>query len=298
MRRFLKHIALYLLPIVFFAIVLEVIAELIPNSYTYKSDYMEQHKATIETLILGSSYAYDGINPYLLPQAFNLANSSQTLEDDYYLLAKHIDGMDSLKVLFIPISYSTFGEQTETHRRTYYTIYMNLYPRWPLSRYSFEVFDLQLLSKKIIKYIVSRDVTRCDSLGQRIGHTAEARDNGAEAWNKDIMQMVGKDSFIPKQIPTIVNKNYQYLCQIVRLCNEHNVKPIILNMPIMKEYKARLPKEQVELMTKILYDLKEEALCLDASELPINDGDWYNATHLTPDGAEVLTKKISTYVYK
>ena len=105
MKRFLRHIALFVLPLLLIAVVMEFVAEAIPNSYTYKRDYMEQQGAQIQTLILGSSNAYDGLNPSVLPYAFNLANSSQTLEDDYRLLAKYIDSMDSLQTVIVGLGY-------------------------------------------------------------------------------------------------------------------------------------------------------------------------------------------------
>ena len=127
MKKFLRHIALFLLPLLIVAVALEFVAESIPNSYTYKRDCMEQHGAQIQTLILGSSNAYDGLNPSVLPHAFNLANSSQTLEDDYRLLAKYIDSMDSLQMVIVGLGYHSLGATTEDNRRTYYTIYMDLY---------------------------------------------------------------------------------------------------------------------------------------------------------------------------
>lgn len=193
MRRFLRMIGMWVAVTVVLLGGAEWIAESIPNSYVYKREYMEAHGGEVKTLILGSSNAYDGLNPSELPAAFNLANSSQTLEDDYRLLAKYIDGMDSLQTVILGLGYHSLGEAQETHRRTYYTIYMDLYPRWPISKNSFEVFNLELLTKKIIKYAVSRDVTRCDSLGQRLGHTREAAENGDEWWNKDVESLVDND---------------------------------------------------------------------------------------------------------
>lgn len=181
--------------LVVLAIGMEIAGEAIPNSYTYKREYMETNGSEIKTLILGSSNAYDGLNPSELPAAFNLANSSQTLEDDYRLLTKYIDRMDSLETVIIGLGYHSLGEAQETHRRTYYTIYMDLYPRWPISRNSLEIMDLRLLTKKIIKYMVSRDVTRCGSLGQRIGHTREAAEKGDEFWNKDVESLVDNDQW-------------------------------------------------------------------------------------------------------
>ncbi|MEE0860696.1 MAG: hypothetical protein UIC49_04470 [Paludibacteraceae bacterium] len=129
MRKFLRHIGLFLLPIVLVAMILEYIGENIPNSYTYKHQYMEQHAAHIQTLILGSSYAYDGLAPSEMPAAFNLSNSSQTLEDDYRLLARYIPQMDSLQTVILGVGHGTLAMRTQDNRRLYYTLYMDLYPR-------------------------------------------------------------------------------------------------------------------------------------------------------------------------
>ena len=292
MNRFLRNIALYALPLLVIAVVMEFVAEAIPNSYTYKRDYMEQHGADIRTLILGSSNAYDGLNPCVLPQAFNLANSSQTLEDDYRLLAKYIDSMDSLQTVIVGLGYHSLGATTEDNRRTYYTIYMDLYPRWPLSKYSFEICNPEMLIKKIIKYAVSRDVTRCDSLGQRVGHTKEAVEIGAEWWNKDVQSLVNNDRMVVGKWSMVIEGNTRYLREIVYICNSHGVQSEIVLMPVMAEYKRQLPKEQVALMDEVLQSLDNEAFCIDASDWSIPEDGWYNATHLTKEASVEFTKQI------
>lgn len=295
MKRFLRNIALFVLPLLIIATVLEIVAESLPNSYTYKRTYMEKHAGEIQTLFLGSSNAYDGLNPNVIQHAFNLANSSQTIEDDYRLLAKYIDSMDSLRTIIIGLSYAALGATTEANRRTYYTIYMDLYPRWPLSKYSFEVCNLETLVKKIIKFAISRDVTRCDSLGQRVGHTKEAAQSGAEWWNKDVESLVRNDSFQFSVISFQINENIRYLHAIVELCKTHGVKPVIVMMPVMKEYKNRLPIEQVELYDEVLRSLDSVAICIDASEWEIPEDGWYNATHLTKEASEEFTIKIARF---
>ena len=292
MKKFLRHIALFLLPLLIVAVALEFVAESIPNSYTYKRDYMEQHGAQIQTLILGSSNAYDGLNPSELPHAFNLSNSSQTLEDDYRLLAKYIDTMDSLQTVIVGLGYHSFGATTEDNRRTYYTIYMDLYPRWPISKFSFEVCNPEMLVKKIIKYAVSRDVTRCDSLGQRVGHTLDAAETGAEWWNKDVDALVNNDRLDIGNRTLEIEENTRYLHAIVELCNAHDVMPVIVQMPVMEEYKRLLPSEQVALMDEVLLSLDSAAICINASEWPIPDDGWYNATHLTKEASESFTYDI------
>ena len=149
MTTFLKKIVRYTLPIILMAVAMELLVEQIPNSYTYKRSYVEQHASSLRTLILGSSIAYDGIDANVLPHAFNLANSSQCFEDDYRLLAKYLPQMDSLQSVILPLSYSSLQMVSSSNRRVYYTIYMDIYPRWPISKYSFECFNLGLMAQKI-----------------------------------------------------------------------------------------------------------------------------------------------------
>ena len=285
-----------MLPLLTMAVVMEFVAESIPNSYTYKRGYMEQQGAQVQTLILGSSNAYDGLNSGVLPHAFNLANSSQTLEDDYRLLAKYIDSMDSLQTVIVGLGYHSLGATTEDNRRMYYTIYMDLYPRWPISKYSFEVCNPEMLVKKVIKYMVSRDVTRCDSLGQRVGHTKEAALSGTEWWNKDVDALVNNDKFeilnLKHEISKTVTENIEWLTSIVDLCKAHGVRPVIVMMPVMGEYKRKLPIEQVALYPDVLQSLDSVAICIDASDWEISEDGWYNATHLTKEASEEFTIRI------
>ena len=292
MKRFLRDIGLFAIVALIFFGALEWIAESIPNSYTYKRDYMEQHGSQIETLILGSSNAYDGLNPTVLPNAFNLSNSSQTLEDDYRLLARYIDSMDSLQMVIVGLDYHALGATSQANRRTYYTIYMDLYPRWPLSKYSFEICNTEVLVKKIIKYAVSRDVTRCDRLGQRVGHTREAAESGAEWWNKDVLSLVENDKLEIGHWRLAIEENTRYLHAIVDLCNAHNVQPVIVQMPVMEDYKGLLPEEQVALIDEVLHSLYTSAICIDASKWEIPADGWYNATHLTKEASEEFTRQL------
>lgn len=292
MKRFLRDIGLFAVVALIFFGALEWGAESIPNSYTYKRDYMEQHGSQIRTLILGSSNAYDGLNPNVIPHAFNLANSSQTIEDDYRLLSRYIDAMDSLNTVVLGLGYHSLALTTHANRRMYYTIYMDIYPRWPLSEYSLEVFNLELLLKKIVKYTVSQDIMRCDSLGQRVGHTREAVERGTEFWNRDVEGMVDNDKMYVNGQWGTIDANYRMICQMVDMCNTRGVTPVIVVLPVMEEYKEKLPREQVKLYEDLLLSLDSVAVCINASEWDIPDDGWYNATHLTKEASAEFTRQL------
>ena len=290
MPTFLKKISLYFLPIALLAIGLEIYVESIPNSYTYKRQYMERHAAQIQTLVLGSSYAYNGIDAAQLPNAFNLANSSQCFEDDYRLLAKYLPMMASLQTVILPLSYSSLQMVSSSNRRGYYTIYMDLYPRWPISKYSFECFNLELMAKKIIKHALREDVVRCDSLGQRIGHTLESRPSD---W-QDTEALVANDRFVGSAAQPYIVENTQWLYQIAELCAGKGVRLFLMAMPVLSGYRQGMPQEQIALMEQVLLDMSAQYDCvqvLDYQRWGCN-ADFWNATHLNTDGARRLTREI------
>ena len=275
------------MPIAILAIGIEIYAEHIPNSYTYKRQYMEQHADEIQTLVLGHSCAYDGIDASVLPAAFNLANSSQCFEDDYRLLVKYLPQMDSLKTVILPMSYSSLQMVSSSNRRVYYTIYMDIYPRWPLSKYSFECFNLELMLKKIAKHLLNEDIVRCDSLGQRLGHTLATR---PKDW-QNTQALVKNDRFVGASAMPYIEENIQWLQQMAALCEGRDVNLYLLTMPGLAEYRKAMPNEQIALMERVMQDMAEKyhnVHVLDYQSWGKED-DFYNATHLNTDGAELFT---------
>ncbi|MDR2410253.1 MAG: hypothetical protein LBE13_19380 [Bacteroidales bacterium] len=87
MRKFIVRTFLYLLPVLLFLILLEILLRNIPNDYSYKKKYLDTQFCNIETLILGNSHSFYGIDPvYFSTNTFNAAHVSQSLDYDYEIL--------------------------------------------------------------------------------------------------------------------------------------------------------------------------------------------------------------------
>ena len=282
MRRFVKHILLFFVPLLILAIGCEIVVESIPNSYSYKYNYMEHYASSIQTLILGSSYAYDGIAPSELPKAFNLANSSQTFEDDYCLLNRYLPVMDSLQTVIIAVGYGIWADRSEQYRRLYYTVYMHLYPRWPINRFSFEILNAKLLALKCIEYVESRDITRCDSLGHRTAHEASA--------DLRIQALVDNDRINLQAQRQDLETNFRYLHRMNDLCAERGIPFVVVAMPCHEQYRASLPKDQIAMQDSILSTLP---FVIDASAWSIPDSGFYDATHLSRSQSIPFTRQLA-----
>lgn len=297
MKKFLLKILFYSLPIVLVAVGLELYVESIPNSYTYKRTYLEQHAADIKTLVLGSSYAYDGIDPNVLDAAFSLANSSQCFEDDYGLLQRYFVYLDSLERVILPISYSSLQMVSSSNRRGYYTMYMDLYPRWPISKYSFECFNLELMLKKIAKHTLHEDIVRCDSLGQRIGHTLDSRP--AVDW-QDTDNLIANDRFAGKSAQEYIKENRYWLRRIALECQVSGVDLYVVVMPTLEDYRNGMPPEQIAAMYDAIEWVAGKFDCvkvLDYHDWGTED-DFWNATHLNTTGARCFTEELMNKITK
>jgi len=124
MRRLYLKIALFLAPLFLVWLALEVFYRQAPNNYSYKDQQLQKVAPDVQTLVMGDSHAFYGINPvYFKDPTFNLSNISQSLLTDELLLEKHIANLPALKTVFINISYFTLSAKDnalESNWRKYF----------------------------------------------------------------------------------------------------------------------------------------------------------------------------------
>ena len=84
---------------------LEVLIRNIPSDFKDKRDYLEAHSNEIETLILGSSHSFHGLNPeFFSSKTYNAAFSSQILFYDLEILRRYESDLTELEWVILPIS--------------------------------------------------------------------------------------------------------------------------------------------------------------------------------------------------
>ena len=117
MHRFLKYSLLFLIPLTILLIVLEIVVTRIPNSYSYKYNYVKTHGESIEVIAIGHSQLYDGFMAEAFSQpAFNLANHDQMYQENYYVMKELLPYLPKLKMVIMPIGYIDVVEEEEEWR--------------------------------------------------------------------------------------------------------------------------------------------------------------------------------------
>lgn len=179
MKRFLIYITILLVVTLTYLIILEYLVGKIPNSYSYKYNYVKNNGGNIEALAIGHSQLHSGFVPdsFYLP-SFNLCNSMQSFEDNYYILQELLPYMPHLKMVIMPIGYANVvttpkvNDPLKTnsfHRRCrYYHKYMNIDygGRLPF-QYYYESFDPCSAIRKVYSYYINHsEMVGCDSLGK------------------------------------------------------------------------------------------------------------------------------------
>jgi hypothetical protein len=72
MKKYTIKIFLFFLPLLFIGFTMEFLLRNIPNDYKFKKAYLDENAEEVETLILGNSHAFFGVNPqYFSTNAFN-----------------------------------------------------------------------------------------------------------------------------------------------------------------------------------------------------------------------------------
>ncbi|MDE7396303.1 MAG: hypothetical protein K2M98_01100 [Muribaculum sp.] len=296
MKRFILYSILFALLTVVLLAVGEVLCRLYPNPYSYKNAWLNRHANEVETLILGSSVNYYGINPQLLYGCtFNLAGVSQNFEYDYLLLKRYFANSDSLKRIMLSVGYATYTDPPLESGHDWmfaqgYRIYMGIDRNPKLSRYGFEIANLNGYAGKLRNMITGENSIICDTLGHG---TAMSLKNKSPRWIEDINVTVARHT-----APDFshVAYNIAYLDSILDWAEYRDIEVILLSPPKHPIYRDQMPVRQKALTTRITDSIavSRSLKWINMTDSPdCSDDDFYDGDHLTSDyGADRYTLRI------
>lgn len=296
MKKFLVYIILFLVPVFILLASSEVLVQNIPNSYSYKYNYVLNKGDSIQAISLGHSQLYDGFMPEVFEmKAFNLCNSAQSFKEDFYILESLLPSMPNLKCVILPIGYMNVMDKDKdkggfTERSTFYYEYMKVsYDNKIPFKYRYEFLDPKRAFEKITSYYLHHiDIVGCDSLGRRSTHNLKDRKHEL-GYEKVLYDYTAKTHDKRKLHIQVGN----YLEKILSMLNSKNIKVVLVSPPHYWACFNEENKEQKEFLHDYIitlrkkYDFKYINLENDSRFV---DNDFYNETHLSEIGAEKFTK--------
>ncbi|SMC96078.1 hypothetical protein [Pedobacter africanus] len=297
MNRFIKGVLAFLLPVLVLGIILEVLLRKIPNDYKYKSEYLDQHSTAIQTLYLGNSHIYYGIDPvYLAPNTFNAAYVAQYLNYDLAILQKY--NWPALRQIVISVDYlSLYGkleDGVESWRKKNYIIYYGIHLETEIADHMEVLSQFKNNLHKINNYYFQHDkVITCSALGWGTGYTAKTKNDLDETGKQAAIRHTSKDD-------RNFNENLQKLKTIIEFAERNKIDVFLITSPAYKTYTDRLNQVQ---LTRSLNAAKQLAVnyknvhYFDLLEDPsFTKADFYDADHLNEKGAKKFTYKTDSLI--
>lgn len=242
MKKFLFRILVILLPFILFFAWVEIKARQLPNSYAVKKQFLEKRLDSINILVLGSSHAFDDIDPeWFSCCGFNFANTSQGLFQDSQLCLKYSDRMPRLKAVIFTISYFTFGFQmediTEQWRDYFYYHYYGIHhpslDKTDIKYWSYAA----LYTKSFLKDMIFNNIDYEYNFGDikatgwqkilTIGNSNAINDESGEERAKFHASIFHRD---------YVSENIGCLEPVLKKLNDRNIQIIFIIPPVYKTY--------------------------------------------------------------
>jgi hypothetical protein len=302
-KRFFVHGLFLALPLAVLLGYVEYRLRAIPNSYNTKRAYLERQLDSIEVLVLGSSQAYDGINPSLFNQrGFNLGDIGQSLFFDMSLTQKYIDRMPRLRCVVLALSYFSFGfelEDTGESWRDYY-----YYHFWDIKSNGIRWYDPRTLS--YIALYTPKVVLRFAAHGFEVNEAQTMQPNG---WNRSegtVYEAIS-DSLGHARVKlhnilmnhSRVNENFRNLSALFADLKRRGVKIVIVTPPTYSTYVKFADANTLELNRRLIDSLCVAHGCEYAdffADPRFVITDFNDNDHLNMTGAEKFTRIVNDEV--
>lgn len=294
MKKFIIKLLLLLCPIIIFLILVEHFLRIIPNDYSYKSQWLDSNSSKVKIWCLGSSHIYYGINPiYFDKFAFNSAHIVQGPKFDYHIFEKYFHEMDSLETVIIPISYFTLWLNLE--KIDFKRLVPNYYIHYGCKNIKFGLRfkinnDRKPFNRAVKSFLKIQNDIYCSELGWGTSYSFENKySEWEESGIKECKVHTRKENFDYD----FQRQSENFIFKICSICKNKNVNVILLTTPTYHTYYELL--DSVQLSKTIEFCRQTENMFDNVSYINLlkdnrfTDDDFYDADHLDDLGAKKLT---------
>ena len=296
MKKFIKTILLFILPVIIGFASLETLLRGIPNDYLRKKEFLDGNSNRINCLILGSSHAFYGINPADSSlNGFNASYISQSLDYDFEILKMYSNNWSNLEYIVIPISYASLYYRLaggdESWRVKNYNIYYGMKTSRKFVDYM-ETLSNKLkvnLDRLYSYYICGIPNVTCSDLGWGVKCNSKNRKNLDKTGEIAAKRHTGKDRKYFKE-------NMDVVRAMIEFARGRNVKVLLCTLPAYRSYVEHLDGSQMAqtvcAMDELAQAYKNCRYVNLLEDKSFTEADFYDADHLNEIGARKLTLKL------
>ncbi len=292
------------------------------RSYTRVLMHELYGQEKIDSIFIGASHVYRGLNPWIVDEAwgentFNLSTSSQAINSSYAML-KEANKVGDVRRCYLEVSAGMVCQDKETRQDNATASYIiSDYMRPSIDKL---IYILNAVGpenyinafcparrnwRKIYSFRVMGDTFR--SKGQTGYKEYDYVENETEyyagkgfVYSNDVVAYTGTEA-PPVITENHISKDYLfYFAKIVQYCRENNIELICFSMPMTEflieqfgDYDSYL-KQARDMCGKYgvpYYDFN----CADPSILDLQDSDFKDENHLNGKGAEKFSQVFADF---
>jgi len=295
MKKFSIRVVYFTIPLIILIVFLELFLRSIPNEFSFKKQYLDKNAEKIETLILGSSYFYFGVDPsYFSSSCFNAANTARPLYYDLKIFDKYKEELKKLKVVVIPISFHSLGqipEKTPGFRPWgifNYTVYYGISNEFSVKN-NFVVLNLPLAN---IRKTIGKFAERKANNDFNFGWSSLGWGNYYSSSHKVDMVEDGLNAKT-KYDSIAFSSNIIALSDFVDELNNRSIKVILITPPAFKTFRRNINLKNVQETHRAMDEITSKYTNCSYfdyfSSTVFEEKDFWNSDHLN----EIGTKKFS-----
>jgi hypothetical protein len=301
--RVLRRLGCFLLPLVLFWGVLEVGMSRVPNIFSVKHDRCLALAPELDTIVVGSSNAFSGINPaFLSGSAFNLCVPSQTHYYDERISRIAMAHLPHLKRIIVCVTYvSLFWqayESPEAWRQYYFRQEWGIPPVRPEDRWNIKNWS---------RVALDSPETSFNQLCKGF-RKSRAREVDPRGWNTSLTQGKPKDLLDPAAAlrvaghdalasPANVPANLGYLESLIAQAQARNIEVVLVTLPVWPTYRAHIRQDYWNQTRTAMEALaaRHHIRYLNFFQYPgMSAEDYYDSDHLSAAGGIHFTQLLDT----
>ncbi len=300
MGKFLKKATFFIAPVLLCFVATEILLRHIPNNYAFKNDYLESHSDEIETLYLGNSHIYFGVNPqYAKPKSFNAAYISQSLNCDLALLEKFDGHWKNLKRIIVPVDYLTLYMSLEVGperwRLKNYNIYYGLNLSYaPADHFEIANGKLKENLRRIRNYYQrGHSDLSCNPYGWGTEYRSDDNHDLESSGEKAAKRHTAADD-------SLLSQNTEILEKLAEFAEKRNIRITLITSPAYPSYTKRLDPTQlgntISAVQTLLKKHPEIRYFNFLNDPSFEKKDFYDGDHFNEIGAKKFTLKLEQLI--
>lgn len=295
-----------------------------PVSFSHWVNHdVKTHRSEIDTLFLGASHIYIGIDPHLFDEkaeqntcSMNCGTTSQQLPESYYYLKDLYDYCPNIKNVFLDTYVVSFMEQKESHgtdlqrKIVMADRFMGIKNKL---LYIFDEFTADELPQYLFKttYYKQHLYEIPSNIRIKLSDTYKNFDGNCEALYEPYFYMgyVPYDKassgnlILPENVElskTVNEQSFKYLQRIIDFCKEKKINLYLMELPVSDDAYTKEIKYGYQIKERIHSIANQEHITLIDMNTPeikkniLSQKDFYDSEHLTRNGSIKVTNYIAS----